>query len=474
MIGQSRIESSLNVLRHKYVQEFTNLHSPSSRGLVIVITDHSSSLGDEFSKHNLDFSVTAKVCHCSCCIMGKKAEKGTPKWLANKMKSKGLQKLRWYCQMCQKQCRDENGFKCHTMSESHQRNLIMFADNPGKFMGEFSKEFYDGYMDILRRQYGTKRVLANKVYQDYIADKTHVHMNATRWVTLTGFVKFLGRAGHCIVDETEKGWFITWIDRNPDTLAKQERRDKKKRMDKDDEEKLMEFVEKQVERGKAGKGSDEEEEAEPERKEFVRADEEEKISLQLKLAPKPSISAVPIPKLIKTEAKDDDDTKSIRSTKSCRPDSWKRKFSGLEEAMQEDMAMKKRKIKEERPRSPVSDREEEEETWLMEDIVVKITTKALGEKYHKQKAIITKVKEGQAYVEVISTGHKLKLGEDHLQTVIPQPGKPVLILKGEYRGKKATLEEVLVDRFKAVLTFKSKDKYVSKEFPYEHFSKLAS
>ena len=53
--------------------------------------------------------------------MGKKAEAGTPKWLANKMKSKGLQKLRWYCQMCEKQCRDENGFKCHTMSEVRLR-----------------------------------------------------------------------------------------------------------------------------------------------------------------------------------------------------------------------------------------------------------------------------------------------------------------------------------------------------------------
>jgi len=35
----------------------------------------------------------------------------TPKAIANRMKSKGLQKLRWYCQMCQKQCRDANGFK---------------------------------------------------------------------------------------------------------------------------------------------------------------------------------------------------------------------------------------------------------------------------------------------------------------------------------------------------------------------------
>ena len=35
----------------------------------------------------------------------------TPKAIANRIKAKGLQKLRWYCQMCNKQCRDENGFK---------------------------------------------------------------------------------------------------------------------------------------------------------------------------------------------------------------------------------------------------------------------------------------------------------------------------------------------------------------------------
>jgi len=40
--------------------------------------------------------------------MGKeKAGFLTPKAIGNRIKSKGLQKLRWYCQMCQKQCRDE-------------------------------------------------------------------------------------------------------------------------------------------------------------------------------------------------------------------------------------------------------------------------------------------------------------------------------------------------------------------------------
>ena len=57
----------------------------------------------------------------------------TPKAIANRIKSKGLQKLRWYCQMCQKQCRDENGFKCHLTSESHQRQMQVFGENPERY-----------------------------------------------------------------------------------------------------------------------------------------------------------------------------------------------------------------------------------------------------------------------------------------------------------------------------------------------------
>lgn len=66
-------------------------------------------------------------------------------------------------------------------------------------------------------------MLANRVYQEFIGDKQHLHMNATRWVTLTEFVKHLGRSGIARVDETEKGWFIAWIDSSPQALAKQVR-----------------------------------------------------------------------------------------------------------------------------------------------------------------------------------------------------------------------------------------------------------
>lgn len=42
---------------------------------------------------------------------------------------------------------------------------------------------------------GTKRVHNNIIYNEYISDRQHIHMNATRWETLTEFTKWLGREG---------------------------------------------------------------------------------------------------------------------------------------------------------------------------------------------------------------------------------------------------------------------------------------
>jgi DNA/RNA-binding protein KIN17 len=46
-------------------------------------------------------------------------------------------------------------------------------------------------------------------------------MNATKWVTLTEFVKYLGREGIVRADENEKGWWISWVDNSPKALARQ-------------------------------------------------------------------------------------------------------------------------------------------------------------------------------------------------------------------------------------------------------------
>ena len=103
-----------------------------------------------------------------------------------------------------------------------------------------------------------------------------MHMNATRWVTLTEFVKHLGRSGIARVDETEKGWFIAWIDNSPKALAKQEASMKKERATMCSEQREWTHFTEQIERAESekaerGENGDEEESAKVE--EGLRRDE---------------------------------------------------------------------------------------------------------------------------------------------------------------------------------------------------------
>jgi len=220
-----------------------------------------------------------------------RAEVGTPKYLANKMKSKGLQRLRWYCQVCQKQCRDENGFKCHAQSEAHLRQMLVVGENAGRHIADFSGQFQHDFVTLLSRRFGTKRVKANTVYQEFIQDKHHQHMNSTRWVTLTEFVKHLGRTGICRVDETEKGWFIAWIDSSPKALAKQEAALKKERSTTSDEQRERMLIAEQIERAKAE--NDGSNSPEPIEEGLKREEGSEKVVLSFTTKPSPSTTSLP-------------------------------------------------------------------------------------------------------------------------------------------------------------------------------------
>lgn len=360
-----------------------------------------------------------------------KAEVGTPKYLANKMKAKGLQKLRWYCQMCEKQCRDENGFKCHTQSESHQRQLLLFADNSNKYIYSFSKEFSDGYVELLRRRFGTKRVAANKVYQEYIAHKDHLHMNATKWLTLSDYVKHLGREGICAVDETEKGWYVTFIDRSPEVLERQAKAARKEKQDKDDEERHMEYINKQIEKNAQNAKT-------VEYTEFQRENEEEKVKLSIKSNKvKPEIPSTSITFDLKKPSKPKDDSDLFVKPSTSRAPSNKsdsRKRSALDDIMQMEES-KKEKIN-------------RKDYWLSEGIVVKVMTKSLGEKFYKQKGVVLEVIDRYAgKIKMLETGEKVKLDQDHCETVIPLVGKMVKVLNGGYRGCNAYIKEIDIDKY---------------------------
>lgn len=55
------------------------------------------------------------------------------------------------------------------------------------------------------------------------------------------------------MDETPKGWYIQYVDRDPETIRRQEELARKKKHDLDDEERSARFIEEQVRRGRDGK-----------------------------------------------------------------------------------------------------------------------------------------------------------------------------------------------------------------------------
>ncbi|KAM8973424.1 DNA/RNA-binding protein KIN17 [Pelodytes ibericus] len=380
----------------------------------------------------------------------------TPKAIANRIKSKGLQKLRWYCQMCQKQCRDENGFKCHCMSESHQRQLLLASENPQQFMDYFSDEFRSEFLELLRRRFGTKRVHNNIVYNEYISHREHVHMNSTQWETLTDFTKWLGREGFCKVDETPKGWYIQYIDRDPETIRKQQEMEKKKKQDLDDEEKTAKFIEEQVRRGMETTEPDT-----PVYTELSRENEEEKIAFNLNKGASTSGAATPKPSTLVSNA-----LKSVATASVKRKDTSQSQIKEKKKkcALDEIMEMEETKKKTERM-----------DNWLQPDIVVKIITKRLGDKYHKKKAVVKEVVDKYtAIVKLIDSGDKLKLDQTHLETVLPAPGKRILVLNGGYKGNFGILESINEKAFSATIVIDSgplKGRKVE-GMPYEDISKV--
>uniref|UniRef100_L7MAX6 DNA/RNA-binding protein Kin17 WH-like domain-containing protein n=1 Tax=Rhipicephalus pulchellus TaxID=72859 RepID=L7MAX6_RHIPC len=393
----------------------------------------------------------------------------SPKGIANRIKSKGLQKLRWYCQMCQKQCRDENGFKCHTMSESHQRQLLLFAECPGKYLGSFSKEFADSFLELLKRRFGTKRVHANQVYQEYIADKQHLHMNATRWLTLTSFVKWLGREGHCTVDETEKGWFITYIDRDPDTIRRQESLAKKEKLDLDDQDRLAKFIDRQIERDRGRKG--EEATATTDFTELKRENEEEKVVFKLaasssKQQEEAAQKESKVNPLEVAANKAAEKHKALSSSSlTCGDGEPKPKKAAKLSALDEIM------LEQERKREQINRRA----YWITRDIVVKVMAKKLGDKYYKKKGVIEDVQDRYvATVRMLDSNDKLRLDQSHLETVIPNIGRRVKVVNGAYRGQEATLLEVDQAGFCAKLRLDAGliSGRILERVPYEDFSKL--
>ncbi|RYP68117.1 hypothetical protein DL771_006859 [Monosporascus sp. 5C6A] len=195
-----------------------------------------------------------------------KAEVGSTKYLSNKLKAKGLQRLRWYCQVCERQMRDENGFKLHTQSESHVRQMMLVGEDPKKFINEYSNQFKKDFLQLLRTSHGEKQGKANGSV-------------ATKWPSLTEFAKYLGREGICKVEETEKGIHIAWIDDSPEALRRRDAVRRKEMQDKGDEEREQRMIKEQIRRARKEAGGREDEDADDAEARELKRQEGEKIKL---------------------------------------------------------------------------------------------------------------------------------------------------------------------------------------------------
>ncbi|TVY59568.1 KIN17-like protein [Lachnellula suecica] len=249
-----------------------------------------------------------------------KAEVGSTKHLNNKLKSKGLQRLRWYCQVCERQMRDENGFKMHTQSESHVRQMLLVGENPKKYIDNYSNQFQRDFLQLLRTSHGEKKVHLNHFYQEYIGNKEHVHMNSTKWPSLFEFAKFLGREGICRVEEDEKGIHVAWVDNSPEALRRQDAIRKRERQDKGDETREQMLIREQIRRAnRDAEGRGQGEEDDPERE--LKREEGEKIKLSF--AAKPAASkaeslagpVAPVPKTEETASSAEDPAQNAEEPK---------------------------------------------------------------------------------------------------------------------------------------------------------------
>ncbi|MFS7965361.1 putative KIN17-like protein [Helianthus anomalus] len=270
------------------------------------------------------------------------------------------------------------------------------------------QEFESTFLDHMKRSHRFSRIAATVVYNEYINDRHHVHMNSTKWATLTEFVMYLGKTGKCKVDETPKGWFITYIDRDSETKA-----------DIADEEKQEREIKRHIERaeqlglGNVGEKSFESEE----KKLLVRADGggEKKIKL--------SIGSIKNAGKEKGEGSSSfvfDDLDNINGNGKEKT----RKTGGRSGSALDELIKEEEKVKE---------RINRKDYWLCEGIVV---SKVLADKgYYKRKGV------------VLESKHKLRVDQEELETVIPQIGGLVRVVNGAYRGSNARLFSVNTDKF---------------------------
>lgn len=229
------------------------------------------------------------------------------------------------------------------MNESHIRAMILVSEDPKKWINKYSRQFQSDFLWLLHMSHGEKLIHANRFYQEYIADKQHIHLHITRWSSLTDFVKYFGREGICEVEDKEDGLFIRWIYKSLKAIRRREALQRAQKQQQDEAMEQREVM-RQVERAQqnAPISTNPEPPAELEKERWTGF----KVNLKLSESKPDSGSDS-----AQSSGKSDEPVKKPRNvfaTMQKKPQiqapQGSRKISEVERVMEEDMKQKKRRL----------------------------------------------------------------------------------------------------------------------------------
>ena len=412
----------------------------------------------------------------------------SPKGIANASKAKGLQKLRFYCQVCAKQCRDQNGFKCHITSEAHLRQMELFGSNQSRFIDGYSEEFLKEFLQLMSISHRNSRVAANVVYNEFIANKQHTHMNSTKWTSLTEFVKYLGREGIARIDETPKGWFLTYVPEDREEKMRQESQKRKQRAQEDASERDARLIEEQIARAaeeRAGRGADAEPEATALRRD---GDAESHGRLEFALSADSKRDGAgktttkrkraPIAPNAAFGEDDEDETRTRARVLEDGVETRKKESAVAAVARAGLAAAEKRRAAEAAAKNVAHETQlavDDDPPWLVPNLVVKITSRALRDAgLYKKKARVRAARDGGFVGECAPLDDALastvvRVDQTELQTVLPAVGGAVVVVKGPARGTKGTLVGLETESFRAVVRVDGEER----KFSYDDVCKVS-
>jgi DNA/RNA-binding protein KIN17 len=353
-------------------------------------------------------------------------------------------------------------------------------------LDEYSNAFEKAFMELIRRRWRFKDILAKKAYNEYIQDKEHVHMNATRWVTLSDFVKHLGKAGLCDVNDSDEGLVLRYIDRDPQREAKQaalrEREKEELEHREIERKKLMRTLKAFETQHPDGNSAPNSEAAASEGNSIAPPSSNTSgssgpISFSFSAPKKKPLTEPAITSSshassssLAASSLTNDEDKSI-SPRSDKKRPYDEDPSGHHDA---PSAKRSKLAAAEHPTSAPfkgaggvhvaashsghaknsldeimmdqekrREREGRKDYWLHPNIVVKVMNKELGRgEYYGQKGTIIDVEETYVAKIRLDSGTVLKLDQEDLETVLPALGAHVLIVNGAYRGDTAVLHSL--------------------------------